>query len=551
MDFPTARADSTTGTHEHTRLLPSSVEESRQGISTTKEMSSCRDTTTSAPPWQLGASDTDEKSERSLLDRACRTDDECGAFEPDSPPLFAGKFTAYLWISAVAIALNALSLGYDVGCMNDALGLITAQYQLDYYQGEIIDGCLNFFAAIGALFAARLADGPLGRRGCLACSAGSYLAGICVSTLAVNWVMVAAGRALCGIAVGLSFSSGGLYLTEISPAHLRGTLGSLYDLGIDMGIVLGSLVGYMAMVTDTALFGSRWRFMVGFGAAMPALVLIAAPFLPESPRWLLANGRPREARETLQRLYGDTGSSVKNAMREFQQCCSGEPASWKDFFNEMVTNAGGMRRTLLLVMTLGILQQATGSESILYYCHIFLRESGTKSTAALSLGFVFVGLSKLAGNIPPLLFADAYGRLPFLRFSSVGVAGALFSLVIVCNAGTYGIAEVVLMCVFLFFFSFGLGTLLWVIIPEMLPFQWRARGLAGVVVLNRFTSATVTMTALSIIKLVHVSGFFTLYLGFAIVCLMLTFMILPETAGKSLESLTRTTSHEALSWGLI
>jgi sugar porter (SP) family MFS transporter len=414
-------------------------------------------------------------------------------------------------------------------------------------QGEIIDGTLNIFAALGALIAAKIADGPLGRRGCLACSAASYLFGVCVSAVALDWYMVAAGRALCGIAVGLSFSSGGLYLTEIAPAHLRGMLGSLYDLGIDLGIVLGSLVGYVAMATDTALFGSRWRFMVGFGAAMPAFVLMAVPFLPESPRWLLANCHPEEARETLLRLYGST-AQVDKAALEFQQVevKGGDMATWRDFFFELRTDTGSVRKTLLLVMALGILQQATGSESILSYCHVFLREAGMTSPLALGLGFIFVGLSKLAGNFFPLLFSDTYGRLPFLRASSVGVAGALFALIIVCNSGTHGVAEVVLMCIFLFFFSLGIGTLLWVIVPELLPFRWRARGLAAVVILNRLTSATVTLTALSIIKLVQVTGFFTLYLGFAVVSLMVTFMMLPETAGRSLESITNSASQEAL-----
>lgn len=498
------------------------------------------------------ASSSDESDAgRSFEDRGCGTEDEnveeglmfrreerCGV----ESKVQEEDATYYLWFSACAIGLNAMSLGYDVGCMNGALGLIKKQYALNTQQEEIIDGCLNIFAAFGALFAARIADGAVGRRGCLASSAGSYLAGCLLSMFANSWQLIAVGRCICGIAVGLSFSSGGLYLSEIAPAHLRGTITSFYEVGIDLGILLGSLVGYGTTVSHTNLMGSQWRFMVGFGAIMPVLVLVCVPFLPESPRWLLANGKSGQAKETLELLFGQRSAARSLVEYKRSHASMGHTmATWPDLFRELWTNVDGMRPTLLLVMALGVLQQATGSESILYYCNNFLKQAGMKSASSLSLGFIFVGLSKLLGNIPPTLFSDRWGRLPFYHTSSIGMTAILFALIIVCSekTGHHGGHEVILMCLFLFFFSFGVGTLLWVVVPELLPFRWRARGLAAVVALNRLTSATVTLTALSIIQHVRVSGFFTIYFGFAIASLLVNFLALPETAGQSLEQLAK------------
>ena len=106
----------------------------------------------------------------------------------------------YVWFSAVCIAFNALSLGYDVGCMNGAIPLIATEFSLTYSQQEAIDGCLSVFAALGALFGAHLADG-IGRRGCLVASATSYLLGCLLATVALHWIQILVARSFMCVAV--------------------------------------------------------------------------------------------------------------------------------------------------------------------------------------------------------------------------------------------------------------------------------------------------------------------------------------------------------------
>jgi len=166
-----------------------------------------------------------------------------------------------------------------------------------------------------------------------------------------------------------------------------------------------------------------------------------------------------------------------------------------------------------------------------------------ESTSSLALGFVLVGAAKLLGNIAPMVYSDKYGRLPFIYVSSIGMVLVLLALTILTYIGTYGSAEVVLMCLFLFFFSIGTGTLLWVIIPELLPFRWRGRAFGTVVFVNRATSSAVTLSALNIIKAAQVFGFFTLYLILSFASAVLSFTLLPETAGKSLDELTTPKNH--------
>ena len=166
--------------------------------------------------------------------------------DDDEEALFA-KATHYpapwfLWFSALVVGVNALGLGYDVGCMNDALGLIKRDFDLSDLQEEIIDGTLNAFAALGALFGSEFTDGPLGRRGSIALSAFLYLIGVVITTAAWRWYQLMIGRSISGLGVGLSFCCGSLYLSEISPSHLRGKVCGLFDLFIDLGIVIGSIV---------------------------------------------------------------------------------------------------------------------------------------------------------------------------------------------------------------------------------------------------------------------------------------------------------------------
>ena len=458
---------------------------------------------------------------------------------PRSPGYVAEN---YIWFSAVCIAFNALSLGYDVGCMNGAIPLIATEFSLTDSQQEAIDGCLSVFAALGALYGAYLAD-AIGRRGCLVASAASYFLGCVLATIAFSWEVILIARASMGLGVGLSFCSGGLYLSEISPPHLRGTLVSMYDGFINLGIVLGSLVGYFAATSEVEILGSSWRFMMSFSAPFPGIVLCCSPFLPESPRWLIAKGRNDEARETLSRLL-ISPSIVETAMREFKTTEHTQTAAtWGELFKELRNDTHGLRRNLALCIALGFLQQASGAEALLYYCNNFLREAGMGSTSSLALGFVLVGAAKLLGNIAPMVYSDKYGRLPFIYVSSIGMLLVLLALTILTYIGTYGSAEVVLMCLFLFFFSIGTGTLLWVIIPELLPFRWRGRAFGTVVFVNRATSSAVTLSALNIIKAAQVFGFFTLYLILSFASAVLSFTLLPETAGKSLDELTTPKNH--------
>ena len=235
-----------------------------------------------------------------------------------------------------------------------------------------------------------------------------------------------------------------------------------------------------------------------------------------------------------------------------------------------------MRQNLALCLALGLLQQASGAEALLYYCNNFLREAGMESTSSLalgmtkrrlfflenclcmqcefhvkvilcyfclSLGFVLVGMAKLLGNLPPMFFSDKHGRIPFMYISSIGMMLILFALVLITHFGTFGSVEVTLMCLFLFFFSIGIGTLLWVLIPELLPFRWRGRALGAVVFVNRVTSSAVTLSALNVIQAIQVSGFFTVYLFFSIASVMVSVLLLPETAGRSLEDQAKSKSH--------
>lgn len=452
----------------------------------------------------------------------------------------AVKSTWYLWFCVLVIDFEMSFVGYDVGIMGDALTYMEKDFDLDGAEAELIDGCLNYFAAVGALFGAALANGSLGRKGLLIVTAAAYLCGSVIVASAFSWQQIVVGRVVCGLANGLAFFCT-VYLVELAPSSMRVAIVATYDISINAGITLGYSVGYWAETVANPIV-SRWRLMMLVSLVLPTCVLAAAAFMPESPRWLVHNGRVKDARAVIHRLQ--EGPGVERVAADIISALEADLAAaetkdtrgWADFWAEVCHDRSRMRTTLLFVVGLGFLQQVTGSESILYYSDVFLESAGMTSLSAIALGSIIVGLSKIAGDFVPIILADTYGRRPFYIIGSVGtlVCEVLISLCL--GLGGSGGMMVTLMCLFMFFFSVGPGPLLFSISTELLPYNWRGIGVSAVLVVNRLTSGTVASTTLSLVSgLGSTWAYFAFFSGFAAVNVAYVVLYLEEPKGATLE----------------
>ena len=263
---------------------------------------------------------------------------------------------------------------------------------------EALVAVLNLISGWGGLVSGRSAD-VFGRRptavlACVLTALGSLLMAVSPS-----FPLLITGRIVTGLGVGSCFHVAPLYIAEVAPKRVRGRLVSCFDLFINVGILIGFIVG--AALTPAADADCApghcpaWRWMLGLGALPPACILLALSALPESPRFLVAAGREREAREVLSRIY-----SAEEAEGTFTMLRADAPHS------KPLSLAAGLRRTLLPArgapraligagMGVALCQQATGVEAAVYYTPETLEQAGITDERMLLLATVGVGVIKV------------------------------------------------------------------------------------------------------------------------------------------------------------
>ena len=296
-----------------------------------------------------------------------------GSAEPLVRDRTPARQLALVVFASACCGLTATTLGYDVGIMSCAIVLIKEELALSELKEEVVVGALNFVAALGALVAAQTAD-ALGRRATILACCALYVVGTLLMALARGFWVLLLGRAVTGLGVGVSFVVTPVYIAEITPARLRGALGAVFDVSINVGIVLGYVVGF-AVETRVSRANVAWRLMLGLGLVLPCVVLLTLPALPESPRWLVARGARADALRVLRAISADeaearaTADAIAAGLARDREA----PVTWREL---LVTGGPALRRLATLVTLFGVWQQATGSEAILYYSPTFLEVGG-------------------------------------------------------------------------------------------------------------------------------------------------------------------------------
>mmetsp|Transcript_12517 Transcript_12517/g.22334 ORF Transcript_12517/g.22334 Transcript_12517/m.22334 type:complete len:508 (+) Transcript_12517:211-1734(+) len=437
-----------------------------------------------------------------------------------------------VYLSAITSSLTSILLGYDVGVMSGAILYIVDGLSLNTVEEEFVIGSLNLVAAFGGLLAGKLADG-LGRKKAIGVSCVIFIVGASIMTTATNFWVLLAGRIVTGVGVGCGFVTSPLYISEITPPDMRGMLVSLTDISINFGIVLGYLSAY---AVNAAIAGDwKWRVMLGIGMVPPAVILFLLVLLPESPRWLASQGRSEEARSVLNRVMPDE-ATANQALVAIESALTGDDkeASWREVY---FPEGKVMKRVLWVVLGLGFWQQVSGSESVVYYVPTILEDAGLSSTSQLLLGNMAVGLFKLGGEVVAAVLVERQGRRPLLMASVVLQTVFLFLIsAAFCFYDSIAL-DLVTMCGYMWWFSFGLGPVTWVSASELLPLRVRSKALAGAVFLNRLLSGTISLTFLSLSDALTNAGAFFFYGCISFISIFFYAFFIPETRGKTLEEI--------------
>ncbi|XP_051134342.1 polyol transporter 5-like [Andrographis paniculata] len=473
---------------------------------------------------------------------------------PELPPPKKPKRNMYALACSFLASMTSILLGYDIGVMSGAIIYIVKDIHMNHVQKEVIMGILNLYSLIGSAAAGRTSDW-IGRRYTIVLAGAIFFLGALLMGFATNYAFLMIGRFVAGIGVGYALMIAPVYTAEVAPAASRGFLSSFPEVFINFGILLGYVSNYGFSKLPQNL---GWRFMLGVGAIPSIAIAIGVLAMPESPRWLVMQGRLGEAKRVLQRT-SDSPEEAKVRLADIKEA-AGIPADCDDDVVAVTKqhHGEGVWRELLLRPTLSVrhilmcavgihfFQQASGIDSVVLYSPTIFEKAGVKKDNDKLLATVAVGFVKTTFILVATFFLDKVGRRPLLLSSVAGMIVSLtalgFALTAVDRSGDEKLVWAVALCItavlaYVALFSIGMGPITWVYSSEIFPLRLRAQGCSMGVAVNRVTSGVVSMTFLSLTNGITTGGAFFLYASVAVVAWVFFFALLPETQGKTLEEM--------------
>ena len=440
---------------------------------------------------------------------------------------------------ACAVALGGFLVGFDATVISGAVPFIRDYFGLGGASGSLELGwavsCLGWGAMAGNLAAGILSD-RLGRKRLLLLTSLLFLASALTAALSSNFAVFVAARICGGLGVGAALLTAPVYIAEIAPARTRGSLVSLNQLMIVIGISISFFSNYFLL----PLGEQSWRWMLGVQTIPAAAYFLLLLLVPESPRWLLSKAREQDARAVLVMVHGAAA-----AERELLDIRSSLGQQARRFaLRELLT--GRLRKVMIFGFGIAFFQQATGINAIFYYLPTIFAQAGGELSSAFGQS-IFVGLVNVGMTIVAIWLIDRLGRKPLL---CVGIAGMAVSLLTIgwafqtahAAVGTQSPvnhAGVVLVAIAAFVASFAvsLGPVMWVMLSEIFPNEERAAAIAAVGFWNSLVSASITLLFPKELATWGPGGTFLCYGLLAVAGLVFIVLRAPETKGKSLEEL--------------
>lgn len=416
---------------------------------------------------------------------------------------------------------------YDTGVVSTAMTWTKRSLGLSGVQYEVAVAITTCFAGVFALVA-RSTNAQVGRRGTVLYASLCFLVGAVLVASAQRgmwgYYQLLLGRVGIGAGCGLATTSVPIYIAEVAPAELRGTLLSVEIFFTVFGqACAGAVNGLLA-----SLGRPLWRVSMG-AAAVPALVLFGVFYsLPETPRWLVQQGRFEDAERVLADLDG--GGDVQTQLEAIRGAIGKEELG----VTQLWSAGPQLRRAMAIGVFIMILQQLAAINTIMYYSTFVFEKMGYSTTIAAWLTCACAA-TQGAGILVTVLWKlpDALGRRPVLICSVVSV-----SLALVGFALTFAAAPAVsLAFIFLYLFAFGLGLspIPWAVNSEIYPMHARSAAAAQATFANWETNFLVSVTFVSVI---NACGALPTFLAYAIITLgggLVVVFFLPETARQSLE----------------
>ena len=426
----------------------------------------------------------------------------------------------YVKLVALIAALGGLLFGYDTGVMSGALLFISPDFSMTSHQEGWVTSMLLVGAAVGALVAGRAAD-AWGRRTTLLIGGAIFIIGSLWCALAGSIFALGAARTFLGVAVGGVSIVSPMYIAEVVPPAMRGRLVSLNTLMI----VVGQLAAYL--VNSALATTGSWEWMLGLAAIPGAMLLIGMLFVPDSPVWLVSRGRVNEAENIAARL----GMRLEELTPP--ESSRGASTEWS-----VLKATRWIRITVLLAMLMGLTQQITGVNAVVYFAPIMMNQVGISATNSVYTSIV-IGVVSVIACMVGIKVVDRIGRK---RLLLIGLAGNTISLFILAGAYSFANGSVFFAMVSLFFMATFIASqqaavspATWLLISELVPSQVRGLGM-GIAGLSLWvTNWAVAQYFLPLVEWLTGPVAFAIFGVLGIIAMGYTRALVPETMGKSLD----------------
>jgi len=465
-----------------------------------------------------------------------------GVEQPNEESVLSGLDSAattyFYWYLALLACVGGFLFGYDTAVIGSVLVFIP--YHLGSFAAGYLVAGASLGAAVGALGAGFLTD-RYGRKSLLMADAAIFALGAILSAVTINAGMLLSARTLIGVAVGADSAIATAYIAEFAPAGKRGQLSIIQQWMITVGIFVSYLVALLVFkVAPKSAYGADWRIILGLGAVPALLALVLRARMPESPRWLMLQGRFADTRKALGKLGIDV--SEEQVRRSAEQLSATETKERQQHKSKWTP---GVKRALMVVCVFFFFQQITGINIPFYYGPQLLTGlfQGTTS-GALAAAIAGLQASAILGavNVIATYFAfrwiDKVGRRPLALAGYAGMAVfmVIAALGVAFLTGTPKIALV--MVGFSFFitsFAIGVGGTGWLIQGEVFPTSVRGRAAAIAASVDWLANFAIIEIFPALNKAIGLAWVMVLFAGLAVVAIAFVARFLPETKGLSVE----------------
>lgn len=446
------------------------------------------------------------------------------------------SYKMVVYFICLVAALGGLLFGLDQGFIANSLDTIKSVYHLDVVGGQGYSAILATGGVFGALLSGIFAR-ALGRKKSLVLAGFIFSAAALFSALLPSIFMLSGCRFFLGFGVGISSFIVPLYLSETAPAAIRGSMGSLFQLMITIGILLISVTNvFIAKVFVTPATALPLMFLVI--AIFAFLMLIGSFVLPESPRWLMLKGKKEQAIATLKRVL-NTQEEVDFEIKEIERTLADtQETSLKIVFK------GYFLKVLLIGVFLQMFQQFVGINVMIYYAPTIFGYAGMTGLVAM----LTVPIVNMLFTLPAIYLVEKWGRKKLLY------VGAIFMLATMVTAGLVFqhignitdpalIGETPKMLLlfavigYIFGFAVSWGPVVWIVCSEIFPLKGREIGMTITTMVNWTFAGLLMRYALSFMETFGNASLFYLFAVFCVLSIVFVAKFVPETKGVTLEAL--------------